>query len=182
MNETKVTTGIVRLSYANIWEPKAGKDDVREKYSTAILIPKKDTKTIEAIKVAIEEAKQAGVAKLGGKIPNNLKVPLRDGDTDDAADGKEVYAGHYFINASSVTAPGIVDRNRKEILDREEVYSGCYCVVSLNFYAYNGEKSKGIAAGLNNIMKVKDGERLDGRTSAEEDFKDVVLDDDDDIL
>ena len=83
-----------------------------------------------------------------------------------------------FINATSNRRPGIVDRHVQPILDREEVYSGCYCNVSVNFYAFSVDVNKGIAAGLNNIQKVKDGERLAGGSSAEDDFE--ILDDDDD--
>ena len=89
----------------------------------------------------------------------------------------EAYKGHYFINANSNTAPQIGDRAFKPILDRSEVYSGCYARVSLNFYAFNSNGNKGIACGLGNIQKVRDGEPLSGRTNAADDF--ATLEDDD---
>ena len=52
------------------------------------------------------------------------------------------------------------------ILDRAEVYSGCYARVSINFYAFNSNGNRGIACGLGNIQKVRDGEPLGGRSSA----------------
>lgn len=177
---TKVVTGKVRLSYAKIWEPESVNEGEDKKYSTAILIPKTDTATIEKIKAAIEAAKEQSKSKLAGangKIPANLKTPLRDGDADKPDD--EAYAGMYFLNASTRTRPGIVDKDLNAIMDRDEVYSGCYARVSINFYAYNANASKGIAAGLNNIMKVADGERLAGGSSAEDDFKGLSADDDD---
>ena len=60
-----------------------------------------------------------GVAKFGGKKPNKaaIKLPLRDGDIER---DDEAYKGHYFINANSTTAPQIVDRAVKPILDRSE--------------------------------------------------------------
>ena len=75
--KTQVITGEVRFSYAHVWEPSSinGGD---EKYSVSIIIPKSDTKTIKAINNAIEAAKQEGIAKFGGKIPANLKLPLRE--------------------------------------------------------------------------------------------------------
>ena len=100
-------------------------------------------------------------------------MPLRDGDVER---DDEAYKGHYFINANSKTAPQIVDRAVKPILDRNEVYSGCYARVSLSFYAFNSNGNKGIACGLGNIQKVRDGEPLGGRTSAADDF--ATLDDD----
>lgn len=87
------------------------------------------------------------------------------------------YKGHYFINANSTTAPQIVDRAVKPILDRSEVYSGCYARVSLNFYAFNSNGNKGIACGLGNIQKIRDGESLGGKTTAADDFGAVVDDD-----
>jgi len=171
---TKLTTGLVRFSYANIWEPKSinGGD---EKYSISLIIPKSDTKTIAEIRAGIEAAKQEGKAKLGGKIPANLKTPLRDGDAERPED--EAYKNSYFINANSKDKPQIVDKNVKPILDRDEVYSGCYGKASVSFYAFNTNGNKGVACGLGNIQKIKDGEPLSGRSRAEDDF--TTADDDD---
>ena len=132
--------------------------------------------TVDAISRAVDAAIEDGVAKFGGKKPNKaaLKMPLRDGDLER---DDEAYKGHYFINANSKTAPQIVDKAVKPILDREEVYSGCYGRVSLNFYAFNSNGNKGVACGLGNIQKIKDGESLGNRTTAAEDF--TTLDDDD---
>lgn len=146
------------------------------KYSVSVLIPKDDKATVDAINAAVDVAIDEGISKFGGKKPNKaaIKLPLRDGDVERE---DEAYKGHYFINANSNTAPQIVDRAVKPILDRSEVYSGCYARVSLNFYAFNSNGNKGIACGLGNIQKVRDGEPLDGRTNAADDF--ATLDDDD---
>ena len=145
---TKIVTGVVRLSYAKIWEPEADDKGVM-KYSTSILIPKSDKKTIADIKNAIEAAKLAGKDKLGRK-GGVVKLPLRDGDEERPDD--EAYAGYYFLNASTTQKPGIVDRAVKPIMDRDEVYSGCYVRASLNFYAFNVGANKGIAVG--NILNL----------------------------
>lgn len=174
-NTTKVVTGIVRLSYANIWEP-ASVNGGTPKYSVSLIIPKSDTKTIAAINAAVDAAIKQGAAKFGGKIPNKaaLKLPLRDGDTERE---DEAYKDSFFVNANSTTAPQIVDRAVQPILDRSEVYSGCYARVSVNFYAFNSNGNRGIACGLGNIQKIRDGEPLGGRTSAADDFA-TDLDDD----
>ena len=172
---TKVVTGIVRLSYANVWEP-ASINGGTPKYSVSLIIPKSDAKTIAAIKAAVDAAIKEGVAKFGGKIPNKaaLKLPLRDGDVERE---DEAYQGAYFVNANSTTAPQIVDRSVQPILDRNEVYSGCYARVSINFYAFNSNGNRGVACGLGNIQKVRDGEPLGGKSSAADDFT-TDLDDD----
>jgi len=190
---TKVITGKVRLSYVHLFEPRPD-DDGNEKYSCSILIPKDDKETLRKIKAAVEAAIEQGkTSKWGGKIPANLKKPLRDGDEERPDD--PAYTGHYFLNATSKTKPGIAkpvgktpDGKTKfqEITDSTEVYSGCYARVSLNFYPFDAKGNKGVAVGLNNIVKVQDGEFLGGRASVQDDFADVdfddVLDDDDDFL
>lgn len=180
---TKVVTGLVRFSYLHVWEPYAMEEGQKKKYSASIIIPKSDKETLKKINKAIENAKIQGKAKnFGGKIPANLKTPLRDGDEERPDD--EAYENSYFINANSTTKPGIVDRNCNQIFDQDEVYSGCYGRASINFYAFNSSGNKGIACGLNNIMKVKDSEALGGRSRAEDDFNDgfVFEEDDDDLL
>lgn len=106
-------------------------------------------------------------------------MPLRDGDTD--KDDDEVYAGHFYVNAKSNTRPGIVDKNRTPIVDEDDIYSGVWAIMSVTFYAYDVNGNRGVACGLNNIMKYKDDERLGGRASAESDFADLDMEDDEDL-
>jgi len=167
---TKVTTGKVRLSYAHLFEPHAIEGN-EPKYSVSVIIPKSDKETLTAIKEAVEQAKKDGVTKWGGKVPANLKTPLRDGDVERPDD--EAYKNSYFLNASSKYKPGIVDQNVQPILDATEVYSGCYARLTLNFYPFSASGNKGIAAGLGNVQKLADGEPLGGFTRAEDDFEAV---------
>lgn len=176
ISRTKVITGKdTRLSYFNGWEPKSI-NGWSERYSVSLLIPKDDKETINAIEKAIDAAIEEGIGKFGGKKPNKaaIKLPLRDGDIER---DDEAYKGHYFINANSLTAPQIVDKAVKPILDRSEVYSGCYARVSISFYAFNSNGNKGIACGLGNIQKIRDGKPLGGRSNATDDF--TSLEDDD---
>lgn len=176
----KITIGTkenpVRFSYANVHQPVSvnGSD---LKYSLSIIIPKSDKQTIKKVKEAIQKAVDENKDKFGGKVPSNLKTPLRDGDVDREED--EAYEDAYFVNANSKVKPGIVDADVNPVLDQSEFYSGCYGRVSLTFYAYNVNGNRGIAAGLQNIMKTDEGEPLGGRSRAEDDFSD---EDDDDVL
>ena len=180
-NPMKVITGKdTRWSYANVWEPKSINGGV-PKFSVSLIIPKTDKKTIEAIKKAIQAAYKEGEAKLKGNsrsVPplESIKTPLRDGDTERPDD--EAYANSFFLNANSTTQPGIVDANVQPILTRSEVYSGVYGRASINFYAFNSNGNRGIACGLNNLQKIRDGEPLGSRTSAEDDFADFAEEDD----
>lgn len=184
-NETKVVTGKVRLSYANIFEPKSINGS-EPKYSVSLIIPKSDTQMVETINQAIQNAIERDKDKWNGKVPANLKLPLRDGDEERPDD--EVYANSYFVNANSTKAPAVVSTEKdrstgKAIqLGEDEVYSGCYARVSINFYGFNASGNKGIACGLGNIQKVADGERLGGGSTAEEDFEFEEVDVEDDFL
>ena len=182
-NPMKVITGPdTRWSYANVWEPKSINGGAA-KYSVSLIIPKSDVKTVAKIKAAIEAAYQEGQSKLKGNSKSvpplaAIKTPLRDGDIERPDD--PAYANAYFINANSATAPGIVDADRNPVLTRSEVYSGVYGRASINLYAFNSNGNKGIACGLNNLQKIRDGEPLGGKSRAEDDF--ATADDEDDFL
>lgn len=181
-NPTKVITGPeTRWSYANVWDAKSINGGA-PKFSVSLIIPKSDTKTVEKIKAAIRAAYEEGQSKLKGNgksVPalSVIKTPLRDGDTERSDDPS--YAGCYFINANSSAAPGIVDADRQPILDRSEVYSGVYGRASISLYAFNSNGNRGIACGLNNLQKIKDGEPLGGKSRAEDDF---ATEEEDDFL
>ena len=181
-NPMKVITGPnTRWSYTNVWEPKSINGGA-PKYSVSLIIPKSDKTTVDKINAAIKAAYEEGQSKLKGNgrsVPalSAIKTPLRDGDLERPDD--EAYANSYFINANSPSAPGIVDADRNTIIDRSEVYSGVYGRASISLYAFNSNGNKGIACGLNNLQKIKDGESLGGRSRAEDDF---ATDADDDFL
>lgn len=181
-NPMKVITGPqTRWSFCNVWEAKSINGGT-PKYSVSLIIPKSDTVTVNKINAATQAAYTEGESKLKGNgrsVPplSAIKTPLRDGDIERPDD--EAYKNSYFINANSATAPGIVDADRNVILERSEVYSGVYGRASINLYAFNSNGNKGIACGLNNLQKIRDGEPLGGKSRAEDDF---ATDDDDDFL
>lgn len=183
---TKVITGKVRLSFVNIFTPSSinGGD---EKYSVTLMIPKSDKETLRKIKAAVDAAKELGkTSKWGGKLPNSLDLPLHDGDAEKDLEKYPEFEGHYYINAKSNTKPNIAkpigkDSEGKtrlqEITDSTEVYSGSYAKASINFYPFDIKGNKGVAAGLNSIVKVQDGEFLGGRSNINDDFANEDFDD-----
>ncbi len=183
MNPTKVITGKnTVMSYLNVNEPKTPLGGGTPKFSVSLIIPKSDTVTIAKIRAAIEAAYEEGQSKLKGSskfVPalEDIKTPLRDGDKD--RKGDEAYKNAYFVNANSTTKPGVVDADRNPILDSSELYSGIIGRASINFYAFNSNGNKGIACGLNNLQKIRDGEPLGGKSSAASDFS---TDTDEDFL
>ena len=181
---TKVITGKNTIfSYLTVNEPKAPLGGGTPKYSVSLIIPKNDKVTIAKIRAAIQAAYEEGAGKLKGSgkaVPSlgAIKTPLRDGDTERPDD--PIYKNSWFINANSVTKPGVVDADLNPIIDPSELYSGIIGRASINFYAYNSNGNKGIACGLNNLQKLADGTPLGGHSRAEDDF--AGLDDDEDFL
>jgi hypothetical protein len=183
MAESKVITGIVRFSYAHVWEPQAIDPQKPEdkKYSVSIIIDKKDKKTIKDIQDAIKAATDLGLEKLwNGKLPKRFKNPLRDGDEE--RDDDDVYAKAFFLNANSKDKPTIVDRAVNPIITQADFYSGCYGRASVSFFPFDKAGNVGIGCSLNHLQKTKDGDSLGGsKASAEADFS-AIPDDEDDLL
>ena len=178
----KVVFGPVRLSYTHVFEKySADNNPENGKYQTNFLVPKNEKNTIKAINEAIGNAKTDGVTnKWHGKVPGKLDISFRDGDEKDN-DETGLYKGNFYANAKCATRPGLIDKDKTQIVDEEEIYSGCWAILSITFFPYDTNGNKGIACGLNNIMKFKDDEHLGGRVSAESDFGDVEIADDDDL-
>ncbi|WP_071131346.1 DUF2815 family protein [Enterococcus timonensis] len=182
-NGTKVITNKVRLSYANVLQPKAFEGQ-EAKYSTMLIIDKSDKETLDAMKKAIKAAYEAAKDnKLKGVKPGNLKTTLRDADEEMDTDEQPEFANKMFINVSSKTKPQVVKREGGMLVKTDspdDVYSGVYAIASINFYAYATAGNKGISAGLNNILTTGKGDFLGGRANAESDFSDVDWEDDSD--
>lgn len=169
-----ITTGKVRASYVNIFQPRIPENGGEPKYSVTLLIPKTDTQTINAIFAEIEKAKLEGAQKVfNGSIPPMCKVPIYDGDGVRPSSGEpfgEECRGHMVMTAAAKLKPSIVGLDMNEIINPAEVYSGCYIRANINFFAYSSNGNKGIGCGLNAVQKIEDGEPLTARVSAEEAF------------
>lgn len=172
---TKVLTGEVRLSYVNLITPKANNQGDTPKYSVQLLIPKSDTATVQDILQSIEAAAAKAVnEKWGGVRPAiDFKSILHDGDGV-KPDAGTPYApeckGHWVLNASSERKPDVVHiSNISAPLAPNDIYSGMYARVTINFYGYKNRKI-GVGCGLGNVLKTRDGEPLSGGASAASDF------------
>ena len=174
-NPCKVITSVVRFSYLNANEPKATTEGGVPKYSVSLIIPKSDEDLVKKLQVAIEAAYKEGEFKLRGNGKTAppmtaIKNPLRDGDLERPDD--PAYKDSYFVNANSTTKPEVVDAALNPIIETSEIYSGIYGRASITFYAFNNNGNKGIACGLNHLQKIRDGEPLGSKASAESDFGD----------
>lgn len=173
---TKVLTGVVRLSYANLTTPRAAQQGGDPKYSVTLLIPKTDTATLADINSSIKAAYDDGVTKKWGGLHPKQKEILHDGDgvRDNGQPYGDECKGHYVITASTKNKPQVVDiSNINSELAPNDIYSGMYARVTINFFPYDTAGSKGVGCGLGNVMKTGDGEPLAGGASAASDFADV---------
>lgn len=174
-------TGQAIISYPAVFEPKANLSGVL-KYSCSLLFDKEDAPTIKALNEAIDKATAKGLSTIwGGKLPKFRYEPLRDGDAELANGDKDdaIYKGKVFLNCSSNDAPGVVDKQAKALMDQTKLYAGCIVLADVNPFPYKNSGNCGIGWGLNNIMLVNDGERLDGRKNAEDAFSDHAVPEDD---
>ncbi|MEG2050920.1 MAG: DUF2815 family protein [Oscillospiraceae bacterium] len=170
---TQVTTNEVRISYEHLLKPYAKQPGAEEKYSATLLIPKSDIQTKNAIDQAIRAAIEEGATgKWNGARPPQPAIPIYDGDGLRPAGepfGEEC-KGHWVMTASSKQRQDVVDANLQPIIDPTQIYSGMHARVCLNFFAYNANGKKGIGCGLGPVQKIRDGEPLGGRVTAEAAF------------
>ena len=173
---TKVLTGEVRLSYVNLITPRAAQQGQEPKYSVTLLIPKTDQATLANINASIKAAYEEGVSKKWGGAHPQPKVILHDGDglrPSGLPFGDEC-KGHWVLTASTKNKPQVVGIDNINCeLSPQDIYSGMYARVTINFFAYDTAGSKGVGCGLGNVLKTRDGEPLSGGASAASDFAEV---------
>ena len=176
---SKVLTGEVRLSYEHLSAPYANPNQpgAEPKYSTTMLIPKADVATKAEIDEAIRYVYEQAVENdWKGARPQLRSALIYDGDglrNDGSKFGPEC-AGHWVITASTKRKPQVVDiSNINCELAPQDIYSGMYARVTLNFFAFNSNGNKGVGCGLGNVMKTRDGEPLAGGASAASDFEGI---------
>jgi hypothetical protein len=172
MSETKVMTPQFRVSFPNVLRPgKPMKAGDEPKYGVTMLFPK--GQDLSKMKAAAHAACVESWGADQSKWPKNFRNPFRD-QSEKAFEGYE--AGAIFVTAKSKNRPGLVDVNVLDIIEEKDFYPGCYARATVNAFCYEYMGNKGVAFGLNNVQKLKDGEPLGGRTRATDDFEAVAED------
>lgn len=162
-----------------VFRPQEPMEKGKEPQYQLTLLWEPDDKRLKALRKAIEEV---ATAKWGAKAvqmleKGQLKNPLRDGDETD----QEWKHGKLFLTARSTDRPGVVDQDLNDIIDQSAFYGGCIARMDVYLYAFDKAGNRGVAAILNNVQKVGDGERKSGRRSAQEAF-DRISEEDRDML
>jgi hypothetical protein len=180
---TKVTTSEVTLSYPNLLVARAGKAaGSKSKFSAAlVLFPAQQTTpagvaSLEALRKA---ALVAAEARWGAKAAEMFRTKALKSPFRDDAEAKGYPAGSLFLNVRTEQKPVCVfshagpDGKVQRMTDEEiktALYPGSKVRASLVAFAYDTDGNKGVSFALNNIQKVGEGERMDGRTAAEDEF------------
>ncbi|MBR0876918.1 DUF2815 family protein [Bradyrhizobium liaoningense] len=182
-------TPVFRLSFPNLYVARKNEDDPNSKAKfglSAVWTPAKFTPKDKELWLAImKELNAVSVRDFKApwkELPDNIKRGVRDGR---AKSGMEGYGeGTRFANLTTHSRPGVIDSpaNGKADIGPEHgnadlIYPGCFCRASVNVYSYGlkpGSKGKGVALGLFNVQKIKDGPRLDNRVAAADDFDDEI--------
>ena len=179
-----------RVSFPQVFTPKAYLQN-EPKFSVVMLFDKAAQET-EQFKTMKGLAKKAFVRKFGQAVWDGstkddfgwpvihngqiYKNPFRSGG--DKAEKYEGYGdGVVFITASSKNRPGLVDEALQPIITEADFYAGCYARATINAYEYDAGANKGVAFGLNNLQKLRDGEAFSGRVKAEDEFDAVATND-----
>lgn len=175
-NPAHIVLTNVRLSYVHLDKPYSNNGG-EPKYSATILVPKSDVAAKQKMDTAIAAATQRAREKRGNSFPLQPKTSVHDGDglrpSDNMPFGEECH-GHWVFTASSKTQPDCRDQYKQPLLDGSELYSGVYAHVGVTFFGYDAGSNKGIGAGLETVMKARDGEPLGGgRANADDDFADI---------
>lgn len=173
----KFVTGMTKLCYVNVFTPRADLSG-KERYSACVLISKDDKKTLARYNDVIKTmmADEETVRRMGErKVLKNAKMPLHDGDVEREDDPN--FNNCFYLNAKANPdyPPLVLDRNREEIVDKNEIYSGVYAQAVLAFYPYNQSGNQGIGVSLLGIRKIKDGKPISGNAVSDKDFNDDLL-------
>jgi len=176
---TRVITPPALLSYPHVFKPSRGpknNPNETEKFSAVfIFVEGTDLKGLKkAVLLAGEEF--FGKEEFAEGVKNgSLRMPFR---TDSVAKGYP--KDSTFISARSQNKPGCVmpytgeDGRPAPVTDEAIMYPGARVRASLEAFGYDNI-GKGVSFSLSNIQWLGDGDRLDGRAAAADDF-DVVQD------
>lgn len=176
--KTKIVTPEFRGSYVTLVKPRAIEEGKEPKYSMNIVLKKKDPETIKFIK-RLEAAFQAEMIEtLGKALPFAAckHYPIRDGNKpNEDGEVSEITKGCWVITASNKFKPGCIDKNGNKLISEDELYSGAFYRASVSAWAWkHATGGKGVSVNLDNVMKIKDGDRFGGGSSAEADFEEYI--------
>lgn len=166
----KILTPPFRVSFPNVFKAASNFKNVEPTFSIQMLFPKNEDLSLLK-KAEITAARR----KWPLEKPAKYQSPFRDGDEKNL----ENYKDMTVVNAKTKFKPGIIDKDKNEIIDPSDFYPGCWARATINAFAYDTAGNVGVSFGLQNIQKLKDDTSFSGRTNAADDFEVVESDGED---
>lgn len=187
----RLITPLATANYPNLFvprPPKNAKPGQKARCSTDLLFPHLDKmppadqaryKAIHAacIKAAVDKWGEEKVTKWlkDDKLKLPFKKDIASRDLDEERFGS-------YIQPWTQNPPGVVSNKAYPkghekagkpipIVDPKDIYSGCLVRASVRPWVYDTDGNRGVSLGLQNVQKVADGERMDGRVAAEDEFE-----------
>jgi hypothetical protein len=164
-----VRTSPVRLSFANgLFKAKAVEEGKEKKYSVSLLFP-----VGADLSILYNIANTAAVEKFKDPSRVKLKSPFLRQD-DEPYDGYQDGGVYLRVTSPEAQQPQCIDLQGRRLLSETDCYSGCWALATLRGFAYDKGVNKGVAFGVQNIVKIADDDRFSGRSSADEEFADIL--------
>jgi hypothetical protein len=152
-----ITLKNVRLSFPQIWTPKAYMEGQKAKFSANFLLDK--DAHADQIAMLKGEIKKAALNAFNGEIPKGLKTCLGDG-VEKAYDG---YENAMFVSCSTMQRPVVIDRDRSQLTEEDDkIYAGCYVNAAISLWVQNNQFGKRVNCNFNALQFVKDGDSFGG--------------------
>lgn len=163
-----IVTGPLRCGYVNVFRPRVNDHNGKEEYSLQLIVPK-DSEDAAKLRKAVDACMKATFPK---GAPKSAWDPLRDAEEDFAEKDKplpEYLKGMLTLNCKNVRRPGLIDKDKNDVLDETAFQSGDYARVHLNLFGYN-KGSGGVSGSLQNVQVIRKGEPLGSMVRAEDAF------------
>lgn len=152
-----VITPYFRLGFQALFKPSKAKTapaTQEPKYSvTAFFPPTADLGAMKALANAAVAEKWPDAASR----PKVLRSPFRK--SDEVENWPEAIPTDWIMmtfSAKQDRRPQLVDAQRQDIIDEEDVYKGCWMRAQVRAYAYDNAGNRGVSFGLNMAQKVKE--------------------------
>lgn len=164
----------VRLSFPNLFKPKAMQAGQEPKFgATFLLDDKQHAELISQIEKMIERLSLDHFKK---KVSLKQKC-LHDGNEKSEMEG---YGdGVHFITSSTKRRPAVVNRDLSPITEEDgTVYPGCYVNATVQLWVQDNDYGKGVNAELRAVQFVKNGDSFGAApVNAEDEFEKLDMSD-----
>lgn len=190
-------TPVGRGAFLKVFKPRQDDPNKKPTYEATLITaePKnalspKNKERLIALQKACKDALRAEFGDKAftadGKIADGYDWPFKDAGEKAQYDGFE--PGHVCFSMNSTLKVGVADATRGKDssgdypeAEEEDIFSGAFFIAKVEPYAYKpspGKPRKGVKLTLRSLIKVADGERLDGQVAAGKEFAGVLTDDD----